>query len=109
MQDAHAAAASIVGDARPQRTASWFWTDCYGHHVEGVGSMTDLDTSVVRPDAEGRPAVVFRVADDGTLRGAASIDDSMAVRAARRIIDRGIVVDPAQLADPSTPVKKLAR
>lgn len=109
MQDAQAAAASIMGDARPQRTASWFWTDRYGHHVEGVGSMTDLGTSVVRPDAEGRPAVVFRVADDGTLRGAASIDDSMAVRAARRIIDRGIVVDPAQLADPSIPVKKLAR
>ncbi|TFI46476.1 hypothetical protein E4A41_09695, partial [Micrococcus endophyticus] len=38
-----------------------------------------------------------------------SIDDPMAVKAARRIIDRGIVVDPQALADPTVPLKSLAR
>lgn len=42
-------------------------------------------------DREVRGVVVasFALAADGTLRGAASIDDPMTVKAARRIIDRG--------------------
>ena len=62
-------------------------------------------------DREVRGVVVasFALAADGTLRGAASIDDPMTVKAARRIIDRGIVVDAAALADPAVPVKSLAR
>lgn len=109
VQEASAAAASILGASAPKESAGWFWSDRYGVHVEGVGSMTDDGETVIRPDAEGRPAVAFRVTADGHLAGAASFNDSMAVRAARRIIDRGIAVDPTQLADPSVPMKKLAR
>ena len=36
--------------------------------------------------------MAFNVGADGRLLGAASVNESMAVRAARRIIDRGIVV-----------------
>ena len=43
------------------------------------------------------------------MRGAASVDDPMAVKAARRIIDRAILVDPEALADPAVPVRSLAR
>lgn len=102
-------AASICGEELPQHGASWFWTDRYGVHVEGVGSMTEDGETVLRPDADGQPQVAFRVRPDGTLAGCAAIDSAMAVRAARRLIDKRIVVDPAQLQDPSINLKKLAR
>lgn len=109
VQEAVIAAASITGTERPVQSPSWFWSDRYGVHVEGVGSMTEDGETVIRPDDQGRPAVAFRVTPDGKLSGAASIDDSMAIRASRRIIERDISVDPEKLADPSIPVKKLAR
>lgn len=109
VQAGAAAAASIVGAAAPSTSASWFWSDRYGVHLEGVGSMSAEGTTVIRPDAEGAPAVAFRVTPAGKLAGAASWNDSMAVRAARRIIDRDLDVDAAALADPAVPLKKLTR
>ncbi|MFT4264643.1 MAG: oxidoreductase C-terminal domain-containing protein [Nocardioides sp.] len=37
------------------------------------------------------------------------MDDGPAVRAARRLIDRGVPVDPAALADPGTDLRRLLR
>ncbi|WJZ03615.1 NAD(P)/FAD-dependent oxidoreductase [Corynebacterium freiburgense] len=107
--EAQTAAASITGQELPQHGAAWFWTDRYGVHVEGVGSMTEEGETVLRPNKHGEPEVAFRVRPDGTLAGCAAIDNGMAVRAARRIIDRRIVVAPEQLRDPNVNLKKLAR
>lgn len=109
VHDAAIAAAAIAGAPAPPEKASWFWSDRYGVHVEGVGSMTAAGSTVIRPDPEGHPAVAFRVTADHKLVGAASYNDSMAIRGARRIIDRDLDVDPEQLADPAVPIKKLAR
>lgn len=109
LQEGRAAAYSIAGQEAPKESASWFWSDRYGVHVEGTGSMVGEGTTVLRPDAEGKPAVAFLVGADNKLIGAAAFDDSKAIRAARRIIDRDITVDPEQLADPSVQLKKLAR
>ena len=98
-----------MGDELPQHGASWFWTDRYGTHVEGIGSMTAPGTTVIRPDAEGKPSVAFRMHHDGRMAGCASVNDGMAVRAARRIIDRGLTPDQEALADPAVPLKKLAK
>lgn len=109
IQEAKTAAASIIDGPSPKLSASWFWSDRYGIHVEGTGDMTIPGETIIRNDAEGRPAVALRLDENGALVGAAAIEDSMAVRAARRIIDRGIAVDKDKLADASIPLKKLAR
>ncbi|MHA2787673.1 NAD(P)/FAD-dependent oxidoreductase [Corynebacterium sp. S7] len=109
VQDAARAAASIAGTPIPAESASWFWSDRYGIHVEGTGSMVAEGTTIIRPDTDGAADVAFRVTPDGKLAGAAAYDDSKAIRAARRIIDRNISVDPAQLADPAVSLKKLTR
>ncbi|WP_417234788.1 NAD(P)/FAD-dependent oxidoreductase [Arthrobacter sp.] len=108
MNTGHTAAAAIAGVDLPVHGASWFWSDRHGVHVEGVGSMTGPGSTVIR-EIDGQPAIAFRVDDDGYLTGCAAIDGGLAVRAARRIIDRRIRVDPAQLADPTVNLKKLAR
>lgn len=102
------AAASLLGQEPPRHGASWFWSDRHGVHVEGVGSMAGEGTVVVR-EKDGEPSVVFRLDPDGFLAGAAAVDGGFAVRAARRIIDRRIPVDPTQLADPTVDLRKLAR
>jgi 3-phenylpropionate/trans-cinnamate dioxygenase ferredoxin reductase component len=45
----------------------------------------------------------------GHVVGAVAVGDSTAVRAARRLIERGVTVDPAQLCDPATDLRKLVR
>ena len=102
------AAAALLGQDLPVHGASWFWSDRHGVHVEGVGSMVAEGTTIIR-EAEGKPAVALRVDPEGYLVGCAAVDGGLAVRAARRIIDRRILVDRDKLADPSIDLKKLAR
>ena len=103
------AAAALVGDEAPAESAGWFWSDRYDCHLEGVGGMLEDGETVLRVGDDGHPIAAFRLAPDGRMVGAAAIDGGLTIRAARRIIDRGIVVDPAKLADPSIDLKRLAR
>lgn len=102
------AAAALLGQDLPKHGASWFWSDRHGVHVEGVGSMTGEGTTIVR-EKDGEPSVVFRLDPDGYLAGCAAVDGGLSVRAARRLIDRRILVDPQQLADPAIDLKKLTK
>lgn len=102
------AAAAILDQELPRRGASWFWSDRHGVHVEGVGTLSGDGTRVHR-ETDGVPTTTFLLNADGTLAGCAAIDSGLTVRAARRIIDRGIIVEPGKLADPSVPLKKLAK
>ncbi|QGF23550.1 NAD(P)/FAD-dependent oxidoreductase [Raineyella fluvialis] len=100
-------AAAIVGKPLPEHGAAWMWSDRYGVHVEAVGDLVN-GTPIVRY-VDGVPVAAFRMEADGRMIGAATLDGGTAVRAARRIIDRGLVVDPIKLADPAIELKKLAR
>lgn len=105
-------AAALLGQDKPKHSASWFWSDRHGVHVEGVGSMTAPGTTVLRVIDDklgGKPAIAFRLDEENTVIGCAAIDGGIAVRAARRMIDNGKQVDPAQLADPTVDLRKLAR
>ncbi|HWL02568.1 MAG TPA: FAD-dependent oxidoreductase [Microbacteriaceae bacterium] len=106
--DGVAVAADILGTSAPARGADWYWSDRYGAHIEVVGRLVGDGTEVVRWAAPGRPDAVFRVAD-GLLVGAASVDDPMTVRAARRLIDQRVPVAPDRLADPAVRLRDLLR
>ena len=116
-RDGERAAGTILGIAAPAATAPWWWSDRHGRHVEGTGTMRAPDAAhrvVVRGQVGAGPFAVFtlRVAPgetSGTLVGAVAVDDSRAVRAARRMIDRGAVVELARLADPETDPRSLLR
>lgn len=101
--DGVAVASAILGSSSEPRGADWFWSDRYGHHVEVVGDMTSGDQEVVR---EGEHPTVFRLQGDRML-AAASVDDPMAVRAARRLIDRAVPVDAEKLKDPGVQLRSL--
>lgn len=108
MNSGATAAAALLGQEPPRHGAAWFWSDRHGVHLEGVGSMVGDGTTIIR-EKDGVPSVVFRLDAEGYLLGCAAVDGGLTVRAARRIIDRRILVDPEKLADPSADLKKLAR
>ncbi|MEU9734789.1 FAD-dependent oxidoreductase [Streptomyces sp. NPDC048002] len=107
-QDGARAAATILGTPVPERTAPWFWTDRYGRHVEGVGQMEQAERTVLR-GAYDAPSFCLFGLRDGFVVAAAAVDDSAAVRAARRLIDRRIPADAGRLADPSVSPRALVR
>lgn len=113
------AAATILAQEAPAAASEWFWTDRYGHHVEVVGHLTapgphvgdvphEALEHVVRGTFGQPPFAVFALAG-GTLVGACAVDSPQLVRAARRLIDRGVAVDAAALADDSVDLRKLAK
>lgn len=106
--DGQRAAATILGVAPPADTAPWFWTDRYGLHVEVVGEFDRARELVQRGVLGQEPFSIFGVRD-GRVVAAVSVDDSTGVRAARRIIDRGIPVDPDELGDSTTDLRKLLK
>lgn len=100
------AAAGMLGLDVPARGAPWFWSDRHGVHLEATGTLTGPGELVVR-EGGAHPAV-FLVAD-GLLAGAAAVDDTATVRAARRLIDQRIPVTAGQLGDPALPLRALLR
>jgi NADPH-dependent 2,4-dienoyl-CoA reductase/sulfur reductase-like enzyme len=106
--DGIAVASAVLGDSIEREPHDWFWSDRQGLHLEVVGSLTADGETVLRGEWGDEPFALFRVSE-GRLVGAASVNDSMAVRAARRLIDLGIPVDAATLADPATSLRKLVR
>jgi 3-phenylpropionate/trans-cinnamate dioxygenase ferredoxin reductase subunit len=106
--DGARAAATILDAPAPTPTASWFWSDRHGLHVEAVGRITDAAETAVRGTIGDPPFAVFGLRD-GVVVGAAAVDEPTAVRAARRLIDRRIPVDAARLADLGTDLRRLLR
>lgn len=107
MRSGQRVAAVLTDSPLPEQVASWMWSDRHGVHAEAVGNLSG--GQLVSREVDGVVQASFNLDITGRMVGAASIDGGPTVRAARRIIDRGIVVDVEQLADPSVPLKKLAK
>lgn len=105
---AQRAAAAILGLAAPAEVAPWFWSDRHGVHVEGVGEMGKATTRVVRRRRDDGSFSVWGLRA-GQVVAVAAVDDGTAIRAGRRMIDRGIEVVAAQLADPACDLRGLVR
>ncbi|MEO3785753.1 FAD-dependent oxidoreductase [Actinocorallia sp. B10E7] len=106
--DGRRAAATVLGTPAPAPTASWFWTDRHGLHVEAVGEPAAAETLVVRGVLGVPPFAAFGLRGHIVV-GAVAVDDPTSVRAARRMIDRATTVDPGRLADPSADLRRMLR
>ena len=106
--DGQRAAATLLGTVPPVTGASWFWSDRHQRHVEVVGHLAGADRLVVRGSMSDPSFAAFAF-KDGLVQGAVAVDDSTAVRAARRMIDRHLVVDADLVGDPTSDLRKLMR
>jgi NADPH-dependent 2,4-dienoyl-CoA reductase/sulfur reductase-like enzyme len=106
LRTAEIAARSILGlEPKPSR-APWFWTDRYDTHLEMAGLYDPEAEAVLRGDIEAGDGTVFYVRD-GRCVGAVSLQRPLDIRAAQRLIDRKVALDPARLADEATDLRKL--
>ncbi|MDN5818201.1 MAG: FAD-dependent oxidoreductase, partial [Yaniella sp.] len=96
---------TIMGTEPNAPTPQWVWSDQFGHDAQAVGRVIPQahEHLVHRGDN-----AIF-VVDDDQLVGAAALDEQMIIRAATRMITRGIAVDPKQLTDTSISIRKLTR
>jgi 3-phenylpropionate/trans-cinnamate dioxygenase ferredoxin reductase component len=95
--DGRRAAATVLEHDPAPDTTPWFWSDRYGVHVEVAGSMTGSGEIAIRDPGDGNWAS-FRI-DAGKLVGCAAVDATKVVRAARRLIDRGVPMTASDLVD----------
>jgi 3-phenylpropionate/trans-cinnamate dioxygenase ferredoxin reductase subunit len=99
---------TVLGRPAEPISSDWFWSDREGLHLEVAGSLVGPGTIVHRGALGDETFALFRV-HEGHLVAAASVNDSMAVRAARRLIESCALVDPTALGDPDVSLRKLAR
>ena len=107
-RDGEAAARGILGLAVPDVGATWFWSDRHGSRLEAVGSMADTERTVLRGAVDTGAFTVFGLRGD-RLAAAAAIDQPRDIKAARRIVDRGVAVDVALLCDESVDLRGLLK
>ncbi|HJV70732.1 NAD(P)/FAD-dependent oxidoreductase [Ideonella sp.] len=99
-EGAKAAAASLLGQARPFTAAPWFWSDQFGHKLQMAGLSSGADTSVTRGDPAAGPFSLWHFRD-GVLVAVDTIDSSKDHLLARKLLDARVSPTPGQLADPA--------
>jgi NADPH-dependent 2,4-dienoyl-CoA reductase/sulfur reductase-like enzyme len=84
-----------------------FWSEQYDLYIQGVGWSVPGTERVVRP-LPGRSALSFDI-KDGRIASAQGINVQRDLAAVRRLIERGISVDAAALADPGQPLAAMLK
>jgi 3-phenylpropionate/trans-cinnamate dioxygenase ferredoxin reductase subunit len=96
----------ILGDAKPYDAVPWFWSNQYDLKLQTVGISTGHDTTILRGDTANRSFSVLYLKGGKLI----AIDAVNAVKdyvQARAHILSGAVLDQAQLADASRPLKEV--
>lgn len=98
VDQARAAAATILGQDQPYDTPPWFWTDQYDVKLQMVGISQGHDASVVRGDpASGRFSVFYFAG--GRLLAIDSVNRPGDHLAGRRLLAAGTRLSPAEAGD----------
>jgi 3-phenylpropionate/trans-cinnamate dioxygenase ferredoxin reductase subunit len=111
VQNAHdmaaTAAKAIAGTPEPYEAMPWFWSNQYDLKLQSVGLSVGTDASLVRGDPAARSFSVLYL-----LKGrVVALDCVNATRdyvQGRKLIESGVVADPAALVDPDITLKALA-
>ncbi len=100
VEQAKAAAAALLGSARPFVSTPWFWSDQYDAKLQMAGLSTGYDQVVTRGEpSAGRFSVLYYRA--GRLIAIDSINQAQDHMSGRKLLDRGLSPTPEQAADPA--------
>jgi NADPH-dependent 2,4-dienoyl-CoA reductase/sulfur reductase-like enzyme len=109
---AQAAARNMLGRGAPYRDVPWMWSDQYELNLQAVGLLDDADELVTRGRWQDGALIVFAL-KQGRLRGAAGLGKDGAagrdIRLAQLMIESGVAVVAAAVADPAVKLKSLLR
>lgn len=105
-RQAVAVADNIAGVTTPYGGVPWFWTDQYDMNLQVLGAERAWDQSITRGDRESASFVTLYLRERRIV-GAALVNRGRDRRPLKRLIENGTVVDPAEIADESIPLKKI--
>ncbi|BFV59763.1 FAD-dependent oxidoreductase [Kitasatospora sp. CMC57] len=104
LQSGRAVAASVLGAGTPYDPVPYFWSEQFGRMVQYAGRHAETDLMLWRGSAED-PAWTVLWLRDGRLTGLLSVDRPRDVNQAKKLIERGLGLDPVAAADPSVQLK----
>ncbi|MFF4327491.1 NAD(P)/FAD-dependent oxidoreductase [Streptomyces sp. NPDC001591] len=109
LQGPRAVAANIVA-GEPVRTydpVPYFWSEQFGRFVQYAGHHGGADTLLWRgdPDGDGWSVCWLR---EGALVALLAVGRPRDLAQGRKLIESGVPVDPARVADPGVPLKSAA-
>ena len=96
---------AMAGAAEPYREVPWFWSDQYDLNLQYAGAGLPWDQTVMRGEL-GRPPFAVFYLSAGRLVAAVGINDHHNVARARRLMEAGKSVTPAQLEDPAFDLRR---
>jgi NADPH-dependent 2,4-dienoyl-CoA reductase/sulfur reductase-like enzyme len=98
---------NAAGANEAYRTIPSFWSEQYDLYIQGVGWPV-TETEHIRRPMPGNAALTFAL-KSGRLVGAMGINAQRDLAAVRRLIERGVAVDRAALADPAQALAALLK
>lgn len=107
-EQAIVAAKNMLGEWCAYRPTPWFWTDQYDWNIQMLGVLDErIDQWVVRegPD-EKRMLIGLRA---NVIVYALALNQGGELRALRRLVEQGVPVNPAALADTSIKLRQIER
>lgn len=99
-----ATAKVMLGTSLASITPPWVWSDQFDWNLQMAGHGDLADTHVVRRGANENAFSIFQLWQ-GQLIGVVTLNESRSMSLGRRALQRRVVLDPAQLADPAIPIK----
>lgn len=94
---AEAAADDICGQGRAYAPVPWFWSDQYDAKLQIAGLSRGYEAVIAKPSDRGLSHWYLR---GGRLIAVDALNDARAFMAARKLLEAGIAVTEAQIADP---------
>ena len=101
-------AKAITGDPLPYAATPWFWSNQYDLKLQTVGLSAGHDQSVLRGDPAARSFAVLYL-KGGRLIACDAVNSVKDYVQARKLVEEGARIAPADLADISRPLKELDR
>ena len=98
---------NAAGSHETYSTVPSFWSEQYDLYIQGVGWPIRGTTRVHRPVSSDR-TLVFAISND-RLVTAMGINAQRDLAAARRLIERRVILDPAALADPTHALARMLK
>ena len=104
-----AVGASAAGAGREYEAVPIYWSDQYGHRLQGAGLIPRAPARTVLRDYGDGTHSTFLLDADGRLQAAVALDRGQDIMGARRLIAARVPVDPGLLADSAQPLMRIAK
>jgi 3-phenylpropionate/trans-cinnamate dioxygenase ferredoxin reductase subunit len=100
------AAKTICGEVTSYGATPWFWSNQYDLKLQTVGLSSGYTNAVLRGDTTSRKFSVVYLDSGNRVIALDCVNNARDYSHGRRLVELGVVVDPAELADAARPLKE---